>query len=326
MRILVVGGAGYIGSHTALELLERGHEVAVLDDLSTGLRSNLFSAAGFYEGTILDEAFLARSLADFRPAGVVHLAAFKAAGESMTQPEVYARNNLNGTTNLLNACAAAGVKAFVFSSSAATYGAPQWLPMDETHPTAPENFYGYTKLAIEGLLPWYERLRGLRYAALRYFNAAGYDPQGRVRGLERKPANLLPVVMETAAGLRPRLQIFGDDYPTPDGTGVRDYVHVSDLARAHGMAFDHLAQGQPSFIVNLGVARGYSVLEVVRMAEEVTGRPVPYEIVGRRAGDPAEVVADPRRAASLLGWRAERSDLRTLVSSTWQAYQSQPVG
>lgn len=325
MRILVVGGAGYIGSHTARELLDRGHQVAVLDDLSTGLKKNLFPEASFYEGSILDEGFLARSMGDFAPEAVVHLAAKKAAGESMQDPEKYSTSNLSGTISLLNACTRAQVKYFVFSSSAATYGSPQYLPMDEKHPTVPENYYGYTKLVIEQLLDWYDRLKGLRFAALRYFNAAGYDAARRITGLEQNPANLLPVVLEVAARMRPSMQVFGNDYPTADGTGVRDYIHVSDLAVAHGKALDRLVSEQPSFVVNLGVSRGYSVLEVVQMAARVTGRSIPHEIVGRRAGDPAEVVADARLAKTLLDWEARCSTLQSLVETTWAAYLANGV-
>ncbi len=325
MRIAAFGGAGYIGSHTVRELLDCGHQVAVFDNLSSGLRQNLQPEASFTHGDIMQYNQVLSFLQEFKPEGVIHLAAFKAAGESMTHPEKYSTNNISGSLNLLNACAATGVKYFVFSSSAATYGAPKYLPMDEKHPTEPENYYGYTKLAIEQYLKWYDQLKGIKFAALRYFNAAGYDTKGRLNGLEQKPANLLPVVMECAAGTRKSMQVFGNDYPTPDGTGVRDYIHVNDLAVGHKMAFDRLAAGNPSFIVNLGVNRGSSVLEVIKMAEEISGRKVNYQIVGRRAGDPAEVVADPRLAKEMLGWEAKHSDLRTLVETTWKAYVSNGI-
>lgn len=325
MRIAAFGGAGYIGSHTVRELLDNGHQVAVFDNLSSGLRQNLQPEASFTHGDILQYAQVLAFLEEFKPEGVVHLAAFKAAGESMTHPEKYSTNNISGSLNLLNACAATGVKYFVFSSTAATYGAPKYLPMDEKHPTEPENYYGYTKLAIEQYLKWYDQLKGIKFAALRYFNAAGYDIQGRLNGLEQKPANLLPVVMECAAGTRKSMQVFGDDYDTPDGTGVRDYIHVNDLAVGHKMAFDHLAAGNPSFVVNLGVNSGASVLDVIKMAEEISGRKVNYQIVGRRAGDPAEVVADPSLAKKMLGWEAKHSDLRTLVETTWKAYQANHI-
>lgn len=325
MKIAVFGGAGYIGSHTVQELLSRGHQVSVFDNLSSGHQKNLFPQASFVEGDILDPQALKSFMEQFSPEGVVHLAAFKAAGESMLNPEKYSTNNICGSINLLNACTTAGVKYFVFSSSAATYGAPQYLPMDEKHPTQPENYYGYTKLAIEEYLRWYDQLKGMRYAALRYFNAAGYDAQGRISGLEKSPANLLPVVMECAAGMRSSMQVFGNDYATPDGTGVRDYIHVTDLAIGHGMAFDYLSQGNPSLVVNLGVNKGSSVLEVIQMAEKITGRKIDYRIVDRRPGDPAEVVADPSLAKKTLGWTAQHSDLHSLVETTWKAYLANDV-
>lgn len=325
MRIAAFGGAGYIGSHTVRELLDHGHEVAVFDNLSSGLRQNLQSEASFFHGDLQQPTQIQAFLSDFKPDGVVHLAALKAAGESMTHPEKYSTQNISGSLNLINACVAHQVKYFVFSSSAATYGAPRYLPMDEAHPTDPENYYGYTKLAIEQYLQWYDKLKGLRFAALRYFNAAGYDAQGRVTGLEQKPANLLPVVMECAAGMRKSMQVFGNDYSTPDGTGVRDYIHVTDLAIGHRLAFEKLAASQESFTVNLGVSRGSSVLEVIQAAEKVSGRKVDYRIVERRPGDPAEVIADPRKALELLGWSAKHSDLENLVSTTWKAYVANGV-
>lgn len=320
MRIAVVGGAGYIGSHTVRELLDRGHEVAVFDNLSSGLRQNLFSGAAFTHGDILDYLSILRFFQEFRPEGLVHLAAFKAAGESMLKPEKYSVNNISGSINILNAAVETGVKYLVFSSSAAVYGAPRYMPVDEKHPTDPENYYGYTKLAIEQYLGWYDKLKGMKFAALRYFNAAGYDVQGRITGLERNPANLIPVVMETAAGMRSGMQVFGSDYETADGTGVRDYIHVNDLAVGHAMAFDQLEKSQKSFVVNLGVQKGYSVLDVIQMAEKITGRKVNYQIVGRRDGDPAELIANPGLAHALLGWKALHSDLETLLSTTWTAY------
>lgn len=232
MNVLAVGGAGYIGSHVVRALLDRGHKVTVFDNLSSGDRENLFTDAAFIHGDILNYEQIRQALKGGIDA-FIHLAAFKAAGESMIIPEKYSLNNINGTINLLNAAMDIGVKKMVFSSSAAIYGEPKYLPVDESHPVEPQNYYGFTKLEIERFLQWYDRLKGLRYAALRYFNAAGYDVDQRIHGLERKPENLLPVVMETAAGIRSQLSIFGDDYETEDGTCIRDYVHVNDLADAH---------------------------------------------------------------------------------------------
>ncbi|WP_162502714.1 NAD-dependent epimerase/dehydratase family protein, partial [Treponema endosymbiont of Eucomonympha sp.] len=224
------------GSHVARELLDRGDRVTVFDNLSSGLEQNLFpDADGFVKADILDYAALKQTMQRGFDA-LVHLAAFKAAGESMLKPEKYSLNNIAGSVNILNAAAETGVKRIVFSSSAAVYGEPKYLPVDEAHPTEPENYYGFTKLEIERLLGWYDRLKGIRFAALRYFNAAGYDAQGRITGREQNPANLLPVIMETAAGIRAEMQLFGTDYDTRDGTCVRDYIHVSDLAAGHPAA------------------------------------------------------------------------------------------
>jgi UDP-glucose 4-epimerase len=318
MKILVVGGAGYIGSHVARLFLDRGHDVAAFDDLSTGCRENIFPDETLIEGDILDyPAILAAARG--RDA-VIHLAAAKAAGESMERPEKYSTQNLSGTINIVNAAVEAGVRRLVFSSSAAVYGEPKYLPMDERHPTEPENYYGFTKLEIERILAWYDRLKGLRYAALRYFNAAGYDPAGRIAGLEKNPANLIPRVMEVAAGLKPKLQIYGDDYDTPDGTCIRDYVHVGDLARGHLAALDWISREDRSLVVNLGSENGLSVLEILEAARRVTGKPIPSETVGRRAGDPARVCASSSLAREKLGWKAELSDTETLVRTTWAAY------
>ncbi len=320
MKIAVIGGAGYIGSHTVRELLDCGHKVHVFDNLSSGLHQNLFPEANFTEGDILNSESLQNFFHAFQPEGVVHLAAFKAAGESMLNPEKYSINNITGSVNLLNACTAYGVKYFVFSSSAAVYGSPQYMPVDEKHPKNPENYYGYTKLAIEEFLSWYSKLRGLRYAALRYFNAAGYDVKGRITGLEKNPANLIPVVMEALTGKRKELLVFGNDYDTPDGTGVRDYIHVNDLAIGHATAFEYLAQKNKDLTVNLGVQKGSSVLDIIQTAEKISGKKVPYRITDRRPGDPASLVADPRQALELLGWKAKYSDLDTIIETTWKAY------
>jgi UDP-glucose 4-epimerase len=319
MKVLIIGGAGYIGSHVAREFLDHGHLVTVFDNLSSGLEKNLFPEARFVRGDILEPASLQGAMKEGYDA-LVHLAAFKAAGESMLVPEKYSVSNITGTLNILNAACAAGIKRIIFSSSAATYGEPKYLPIDEDHPTDPENYYGFTKLEIERFLAWYDKLKGIRFAALRYFNAAGYDVRGRIAGLERNPANLLPVVMEAAIGMRPKVQIFGNDYDTPDGTGVRDYVHVSDLAVGHLKALDWIDRNDRSLTVNLGSEEGLSVLELVEAARRITGRPVPAEIVGRRPGDPAKLTASSRRARDLLGWKAEYSDVDTLVRTSWDAY------
>jgi UDP-glucose 4-epimerase len=319
MRILVVGGAGYIGSHVAREFLDSGHEVTIFDNLSTGSRENLFREARFIRGDILDYRSILKAMKGQDAA--IHLAAAKAAGESMVLPQKYSTQNLSGTINIVNAAVEAGVLKLVFSSSAATYGEPRYLPIDEKHPTLPENYYGFTKLEIERILAWYDKLKGLRYAALRYFNAAGYDARGRIFGLEKNPANLIPVIMETAAGMRPSLKVFGSDYQTKDGTGVRDYVHVSDLARGHLAALDWIGKNDKSLVVNLGSGEGLSVLELIEEARRVTGKSIPVEMVGRRPGDPACLYASSALAMELLGWEARDSSLGVLIGSTWAAYK-----
>ncbi|MDR1929000.1 MAG: UDP-glucose 4-epimerase GalE [Treponema sp.] len=322
MNILVVGGAGYIGSHVAGELLDRGHNVTVFDNLSSGLRENLLPGAAFIHGDILRYEQLRRALAETGAEAVVYLAALKAVGESMISPEKYSVNNITGTINLLNAAAETGFKYLIFSSSAAVYGEPVYLPIDEKHPANPENYYGFTKLEIERFLGWYDRLKGIRCASLRYFNAAGYDPRGRIRGLEQNPANLIPVIMETACGKRGELCIFGDDYDTPDGTCIRDYIHVSDLASAHALALDFISGNDRSITVNLGSESGSSVLEVLEGARRITGKPIPSRVTGRRPGDPARLTASAALAGELLGWKAEYSDLETLIRTSWDAYRA----
>jgi len=318
MRIVVAGGAGYIGSHVSQRLVEAGHTVVVVDNLATGHRASVPAGAEFIHGDVSDPLLSRRTLrgAD----ALIYLAAWKAAGESMTDPVKYSRNNIQATLSFLDAAVDEGVKYVAFSSSAAIYGEPKYLPIDEDHPKDPTNYYGFTKLEIERVLSWYDKLLGLRSASLRYFNAAGYDPAGRIVGLERNPANLIPVVMEVACGLRKEMQVFGTDYPTPDGSGVRDYIHVSDLALAHLQALEHLEKGGPSFSVNLGTGRGDSVLDVIRAAEKLTGRTVAHRIVGRREGDPAELWASGAKAKELLGWEPKHSDLETIVATTWKAY------
>lgn len=320
MNVLIIGGAGYIGSHVARTFADAGHAVDVFDNLSTGSLDNLFPEYGFIQGDILNPDALRAAMAKGYDA-IVHLAAAKAAGESMIRPEKYSTQNISGTVNILNAASEAGVRRIVFSSSAATYGEPKYLPIDEAHPTDPANYYGYTKLEIERMLGWYDRLKGMRFAALRYFNAAGYDPDGRVHGLEKNPANLIPVIMEVAAGMRTDLEVFGTDYDTPDGSGVRDYVHVSDLAAAHLSALEYMARTDESLTVNLGSESGLSVLEILEAARRITGRGIPARNSGRRAGDPAKLVASSEKARRTLGWQARHSDLETLVTTTWNAYR-----
>ena len=320
MKVLVIGGAGYIGSHVVKEMMKAGHEVTVFDNLSSGLRCNLFPENGFIYGNILIPADLEAAFSQGFDA-FVHLAAFKAAGESMLLPEKYSVNNITGTINIMNAAVKYGCKKMIFSSSAAVFGAPEYLPMDEEHPKNPENYYGFTKLEIERFMGWYDKLKGLRFAALRYFNAAGYDPDGEIRGLEQNPANLLPRVMEVAAGMKDEMKVFGTDYDTRDGTCIRDYVHVTDLARAHVMALDYITKNDKSLTVNLGTEKGTTVKEIIDAARRITGKPIPSQDVERRPGDPACLYATSKRAKELLGWEPKYSDVDTLVKTTWEVYK-----
>ena len=321
MRILVIGGAGYIGSHVVKSLLNAGMGVRVFDDMSTGQEANLFQNAEFVKGSILDIEALENALEGMD--GVVHLAAKKAVGESMEYPEKYAVNNLTGAINLLNAMAKKNVKYLVFSSSAAVYGTPQYPQIDEAHPVNPINFYGFTKLEMERYMQWYDTLKGIKFVSLRYFNAVGYDADGDILGLEQKPQNLLPVIMETLVGVREKMAVFGTDYDTPDGTCVRDYIHVSDLATAHTLALQYLAKNNESQILNLGTGSGHTVLEMITRTEELLGRKVNYEKAPRRSGDPAKLTAVSTKANQILGWHPQHSDLDNIIQTTWAVYQKQ---
>ena len=318
--ILVVGGAGYIGSHVVKALRDAGRQPVVFDNLSTGLRENLFPDIPFIHGDLLIPEQVRAAMRGIR--SVIHLAALKAAGDSMLEPERYALHNLNGTVNLLHAAGTAGVRHFVFSSSAAVYGEPQYLPLDENHPTEPANFYGQTKLQIEMLLSWFSRLRNMRYAGLRYFNAAGYDPDGEVRGLEKEPNNLLPLVLETLLGWRENLEVYGTDYDTEDGSCIRDYIHVSDLADAHLRALSFLEEQDEDLVLNLGTSKGISVLEILDAARKVSGMDLPVILSDRRPGDPAVVLASAEKAERLLEWSPAFSDVETILKTMLAAYRS----
>ncbi|MEE8340549.1 MAG: UDP-glucose 4-epimerase GalE [Candidatus Neomarinimicrobiota bacterium] len=321
MKILVTGGAGYIGSHIVFELCDAGHEVTIYDDMSLGREENIDSRAKFILGSTLDKLHLEKVVGDDKFEAVIHLAAWKAAGESMNKPNKYAENNIIGSMNLLSAASTANIKNFVFSSTAAVYGFPRYLPIDEEHPVNPSNYYGYTKVLVEENLRWYSQLKGINYVALRYFNAAGYDVKGRITGKEKNPNNLLPIIMETASGIRDKVQIFGNDYDTIDGTGVRDYIHVNDLATAHVSALKYLVENNKNLVVNLSTEKGYSVLETIKKAEEVTKKEIPYQIVERREGDPDKVVASFEKASKTLNWKAKYSDLETILSTMWNIYK-----
>ncbi len=315
-KVLVIGGAGYIGSHVVKALLESGFDVTVYDNMSSGQTCNLFADAAFIKGDILDVEKLNTVMAEGFDA-VVHLAAKKAVGESMENPQLYAANNLNGSVNIFNAMVNNGIKNIVFSSSAAVFGAPQYVPVDEKHPLNPMSFYGYTKMQIEQVMHWFARLKDFHFIALRYFNAVGYAADGSIRGREKNPQNLLPIIMEVATGKRDKLHVFGNDYDTPDGTCVRDYVHVTDLATAHVAAVQKLLKEPQSYCLNLGTNKGTSVLEIIKATERVIGKKLPYDFAPRRAGDPAVIVATNEMAKKVLNWHPQYTDIDKIIQTTW---------
>lgn len=324
MSVLVTGGAGYIGS-ACVELLHgRGMECVVLDNLTKGHRTAVPKDVPFIMGDIHDGQLLASVFADHGVTAIMHFAALSEVGESMKNPGAYYDNNVVGTMTLLNAMRMAKVGQFIFSSTAAVYGDPVETPITETHPTAPANAYGSTKLAVEHMLRWYQAAHGIRYVSLRYFNAAGAT---RERGEDHTPeSHLIPLVIDAALGRRPEIAIFGTDYPTPDGTCIRDYIHILDLAEAHLLALQALRDGYEGNVFNLGNGAGYSVREVIRTVEAVANRPVPAREAERRAGDPARLVASAAKITQELGWKPQRSALSDIVESAWQWRQSHPKG
>jgi UDP-glucose 4-epimerase len=317
VNVLVTGGAGYIGSHMVKMLLGRGRNVIVLDDLSTGHRDAVIGAR-LVEGDVGDEALVAPLLAAERIGAVIHFAAFSLVAESVADPEKYRRNNVVKAEALLRAMRAAKVERLVHSSTAAVYGEPRSVPIDEAHPAQPINPYGETKLAVERMLEAAHADYGLRSVSLRYFNAAGADPEGRLGERHDPETHLIPIVLQAASGRRKSVQVFGSDFPTRDGTCVRDYVHVNDLCEAHLRALDWLQQGGGRDAINLGTERGATVLEVIEAASRETGVDIPKTMAPRRAGDPAALVASTARAARILGWRAIRSDLPTIIRDAWR--------
>jgi UDP-glucose-4-epimerase GalE len=324
--ILVTGGAGYIGSHSLRALGERGRGVLVLDDMSEGHRSAL-QGAPLVEGSLLDQAFLARVFEDHAVEAVLHFAARCYVGESMSDPGRYYRINVQGTLNLLEAMARAGVRRLVFSSSCAVYGIPESLPIVESNPTKPLNTYGQTKLVVEEMLRDYHRAHRIDSVALRYFNAAGADPSGGLGEDHRPETHLIPLVLQAALGRRGKVTVFGDGYPTRDGTCIRDYIHVSDLAHAHVLALEYLeGGGSGARAFNLGNSQGTSVLEVIRAAERVTGVAVPFEVGPPRPGDPPVLVGSSDRIEAELGWKPLHGDIDAIVRTAWRWHRDHPEG
>ena len=326
MAILVLGGAGYIGSHTVYELIQAGREVAVVDNLQTGFREAVHPRARFYQADIRDRAALSRIFDQERVEGVIHFAASSQVGESMDHPLQYYDNNLGGTLALLQEMTAHGVDKLVFSSTAAVYGEPERVPILEGDALSPTNCYGETKRSMEKMIGWAARAHGLRYVALRYFNACGAHPSGTIGEAHNPETHLIPLILQVPAGRREKILIFGDDYPTKDGTCVRDYVHVSDLAQAHILALDSLLAGGESDVFNLGNGVGFTVREVIETARKVTGHPIPAQVAPRRPGDPAQLIASSQKAMDKLGWRPRYNRLEDILATAWAWHSAHPEG
>ncbi len=317
MKIMVTGGAGYIGSHAVLQLLDTGHEVVVVDNLSTGHLSSVDERAIFCEGDIRDRKFLDRVFTEHKVDGIMHFAAKSLVAESMEDPLLYFDNNVYGSQVLINAMIENGVRYFVLSSTAATYGNPEYVPIDEDHPTNPINPYGESKRMIEKILKWADSAKGIKFVALRYFNVAGAHRSGKIGERHEPETHLIPIVLQLPLGKREELYIFGDDYNTEDGSCVRDYIHVEDLIDAHILAIEKLMGGMESQIINLGTGSGYTNFQVVDVARKVTGHSIPYTVKGRRPGDPDILVASNKRAKEVLGWKPKRESLEQMIGSAY---------
>ncbi len=324
MGILVTGGAGYIGSAVVEDLQARNEPVVVLDNLVYGHRQAIDAKIPFYEGNIGDKVLVEKIIRKHEISACMHFSAFAYVGESVEKPQKYYENNFVQTLHLLDVLIENDVKKFIFSSTCATYGEPQKIPIDENHPQSPENPYGWSKFMVEKILMDYERAYGLKYVALRYFNACGatstcgehHDPE----------THLIPLILFAAQGKREFISIFGDDYPTPDGTAIRDYIHISDLSQAHLLALDYLPNGGASEFINLGNGTGFSVKEVIEAARKITGKPIESRIAPRRAGDPSRLVADAKKAREILGWKPEFPDIESIIESAWKWHEANPNG
>ena len=326
MAILVLGGAGYIGSHTVYELIEAGREVVVADNLQTGFRAAVHPKAKFYQLDIRDRGALDTLFQAEDIEGVIHFAASSQVGESMSDPLKYYDNNLYGTMVLLQSMVAHGVDKIVFSSTAATYGEPERVPILEGDKTVPTNCYGQTKLSMEQMMSWVSRAHGLKYVALRYFNACGAHVSGEIGEAHNPETHLIPIILQVPLGQRGAVSVFGTDYPTKDGTCIRDYIHVTDLAQAHILALDYLMAGGENNVFNLGNGVGFTVNEVIEVARAVTGHPIPANMAPRRAGDPAQLIASSEKAVRVLGWQPRYNDLSTIVATAWAWHKSHPNG
>ncbi|AQP53158.1 UDP-glucose 4-epimerase GalE [Vagococcus penaei] len=326
MTIAVLGGAGYIGSHAVQALKKSGRDVIVIDNLLTGHREAIDDTVRFYEGDIRNKSFLLDVFREENISGVVHFAASSLVGESVGKPLTYFNNNVHGTQIVLEVMQELAIKHIVFSSTAATYGEPKRVPIDETAQTNPKNPYGESKLMMEKMMHWCDEAYGIKYVALRYFNVAGASLDGSIGEDHLPETHLVPIILQTALGQRTEITIFGDDYPTPDGTCIRDYVHVVDLSEAHVLALDYLEEGNPSDVFNLGSANGFSVKEMVDEARKLTQCDIPSIIGPRRAGDPASLVATPEKACRVLGWKPTYTNLTDIFKTAWAWHSSHPNG
>ena len=325
MKVLVAGGAGYIGSHVTMDLSRRGHQPVVLDNLAKGHRQAVL-AGKFIQGDIGEKELVKRIIKEERIEAAIHLCAYSLVGESVTEPAKYFQNNISNGLMLLEALRESNVTKFVFSSSAAVYGEPVKIPIPEDHPKNPTNPYGFTKLTFEGILKAYDQAYGMKYISLRYFNAAGADREAEIGEDHHPESHLIPIVLQAALGIRPHIEIYGTDYPTPDGTCVRDYIHVNDLAQAHILALEALSDGASSTIYNLGNGQGYSNRQVVEMARMVTGKAIPVKEGPRRPGDPAVLVASADRIKQELGWKPQYPELQKIIATAWHWHQNHPQG
>ena len=326
MSILILGGAGYIGSHAVDQLVHRGQQVIVIDNLQTGHKQAIHPEATFYEGDIRDKVFMQTVFAKEEIEGVIHFAANSLVGESVEKPLHYFNNNVYGTQIVLEVMEEFGVKPIVFSSTAATYGEPKEMPIKETTPTNPKNPYGESKLMMEKMMKWCDNAYDMRYVALRYFNVAGAKGDASIGEDHTPESHLVPIILQVALGQRTSLGIFGDDYDTPDGTCIRDYVYIEDLIHAHVLALDYLQNGGKSDVFNLGSNQGYSVNEMLLAAREVTGKEIPAEILPRRAGDPASLIASSEKAKAILGWQPKVTEIKEIIETAWKWHQSHPNG
>ncbi|MGL4390244.1 MAG: UDP-glucose 4-epimerase GalE [Carnobacterium maltaromaticum] len=326
MTVLVLGGAGYIGSHAVDQLITKGYDVAVVDNLKTGHKESLPDKARFYQGDIRDKAFMEAVFTKENIEGVIHFAASSLVGESMEIPLDYLNNNVYGTQVVLEVMEKYNVKSIIFSSSAATYGEPKVIPIEETAATNPESTYGETKLMMEKMLKWCDKAYGMRFVALRYFNVAGAKLDGTIGEDHNPESHLLPIILQTALGQREKFTIYGEDYETPDGTCIRDYVHVVDLIDAHILALEYLQAGNSSNTFNLGSSTGFSVKQMLEAAREVTGKEIPATVVSRRAGDPSTLIAASDKAREVLGWKPQYTDVNKIIESAWNWHVKHPEG